>query len=186
VKGDIEKSSRIFRDPDYQRTFPNYLQEQIERIEESVTLAKVELGDSVTLIDENPIRVLECAIHLARMLKDSRYEANIRFGGDVGHIEINENHQTSTLRGLSVIRAARIEPHVQPGKIVVSGDFRDTALKDFGDARMKFRRVSRNQLPRLPHESGRFNFAKSENGADAEQAIWTSVYYVTMRPTPSM
>lgn len=177
LKGDVEKYSRLNRNPD------RYLQfdEEFDRVcmaqAAGLAYGEVSGGDSVTLVDPNPRKLILCAQRINVAMGESVFKVALRFGGACGRVDFISGYGgVGKPAGVPLNDAARIEPHVKPGRIFVSHAFVEQARHMLGAKALKTRRVTARQMPKLPYEKRQFNFAKPGSG---EPAVWKEVFAIS-------
>jgi class 3 adenylate cyclase len=120
----------------------------------------------VLLVDPNPRRVVMAALALRQRLLRSAYGCDIRFGGDAGFVEVSgEGADARARTGLSLMVAARLEPHGAPGTILVTGQFVDAWRDLLGASGLYARPVEPHEVPELRESDGRFDLAKPSGEA---------------------
>jgi class 3 adenylate cyclase len=135
-------------------------------------------GDSLTLIDANPIKLLQAARNIQRELGRSEFGAQLRFAGDAGFVEIADGPRQREPYGMALQNAARLEPHVESGQIYVTDDFIRHVEEDRGK-RLPFDFVTLgpDDLRNLTCKDGLFDIAKS----GSEAPIMTAIHRVDFR-----
>lgn len=176
AKGDLKGYNKIMRDPDLSRAFPEFLKETVEKSCDRIRYFKLEQGDSLLICDENPSDVIDAIDAINSRVAEHYPGQSMRFGGSAGYVEI----QDDAVSGLAILEAARVEPHVPPGKVLVTGAFKD-AVRALGFKNLEIQAVQPADVPELREENGRFNFAKS----DKEEPLWRELFHVS-RTQPSL
>jgi hypothetical protein len=170
LKGDVAGSSAFMRNPDAQKAFEEYLAEIIDDHAGDLDYTKIESGDSLKLVNKNPIKLIYTARTLNRLLRESPFELEIRFGGDAGYIttELNteSNGSKDGIWGEAVLRSARLEPYARAGEVYVTGRFFEEFRKQYRKLNeFTFVKCGPEDMNTLASSSldcidGRFNLAK--------------------------
>ena len=161
LKGDVRGLGAILQDPVAGASFPGFIAEAVAECGRDLAVAYASDGDAVLLIDPNPRLVVMAALALRQRLLRSAYGCDIRFGGDAGFVEITGEAPDARARtGLALVVAARLEPHAQPGAILVTGQFVDAWRDLLGASGLRARAVEPDEVPALRESAGRFDLAK--------------------------
>jgi class 3 adenylate cyclase len=135
-------------------------------------------GDSLLLIDANPIKLLQAARNVQRDLGRSEFGSQLRFAGDAGFVEISVGTKQNEPYGMAIQNAARLEPHVASGQIYVTEEFMHHAGEERGKhSPFGFVRLGPEDLKNLTWNDGLFDIAK----AGGEDPILTAIYRVDFR-----
>jgi class 3 adenylate cyclase len=135
-------------------------------------------GDSLLLIDANPIKLLQAARNIQRDLGRSEFGAQLRFAGDAGFVEIVAGPRQNEPYGLALQNAARLEPHVESGQIYVTDDFIRHVEEDRGKhLPFDFVALGADDLKNLTCKDGLFDISK----AGGEDPILTAIHRVDFR-----
>ncbi len=86
-------------------------------------LAEVIEGDSILLADESPRAILKVTKRIMEDLYEAPGNPELRVAIDCGAVELHSGRRLVTT-GTPFRVAARLEPHVAPGQIWVTGDFK--------------------------------------------------------------
>jgi class 3 adenylate cyclase len=87
-------------------------------------LAEVVEGDSLVIADENPRTILKVAKRIMQDLYEAPGNPELRVAIDCGAVEMHPGRRLVTT-GTPFRVAARLEPHVAPGQIWVTEEFKD-------------------------------------------------------------
>ena len=178
LKGDVKGHSVNMRDGLRTKAFATVFDAIVAEFGSRLDLAERSQGDSLLLIDANPVKLLQAARNIQRDLARSEFGAQLRIAGDAGFVEIAAGARQKEPYGMALQNSARLEPHVESGQIYVTEDF----VRHFEDDRGKhlpfdFARLGPEDLKNLPWMDGLFDIAK----AGREDAILTAVYRVEFR-----
>jgi hypothetical protein len=170
AKGDLKGYSKVMRDADLSKAIPDFLSQTIELSCGRIRHSRLEQGDSILLCDESPFDVLDAIDAINKRIEDHYPKLAMRFAGSAGYIEFDEGN----VSGLAILEAARVEPHVPPGRFFITGEFRD-AIRSLGLRNLQMDLVKPSEMPNLPEENGKFNFAKSGK----EEPLWRELYSIS-------
>jgi class 3 adenylate cyclase len=175
LKGDVKGYSAIMRDGVRNKAFNEVFDAIVSEFGTALDYAQKSQGDSLLLIDANPVKVLTAAQNIQRDLRRSEFRSEIRFAGDAGFVDIAGDTHEKQLYGMAIQNAARLEPHVAPGHIYVTEEFRRRLEEGFGK-QLPFGLVTvgPEDLKELETKEGLFNIAK--RGGEAE--ILTAIYRI--------
>jgi class 3 adenylate cyclase len=141
-------------------------------------LAERSQGDSLLLIDANPIKLLQAARNIQRGLGRSEFGAQLRFAGDAGVVEIADGPRQKEPYGMALQNAARLEPHVESGQIYVTDDFiRHVEAERGKHLPFDFVTLGPDDLKNVAWKDGRFDIAKG----GGEDPILTAIHRVDFR-----
>ena len=168
------------RNPDLSKSFPDFLRDAVDKCCERIHYSKLEQGDSLALCDENPFQILHAVKNINKKITEQYPDFEMRFAGSAGYVEFGDEH--SGVSGLAILEAARVEPHVPPGRVLVTGEFKAEIQRSFGIKNVQIDPVGASDLPHLRHENGRFNIAKSEK----EEPLWRELFYLSLRENSAL
>jgi len=174
AKGDLKGYGAVMRNPDMANAFPSFLKETVDSSCRKIRYSKVEGGDSILLCDESPSDILDAIDGINARIKDHYPGQAMRFGGSAGYIEFTKDE----VKGLAILEAARVEPHVPPGRFVVTGEFRE-AIQSLRLRNLELSPVGSDDVAHLREENRKFNVAK-----ETEEPLWRELLYVA-RSQPS-
>jgi len=173
LKGDVRGAGAILQDPVAGTSFPTFFLEAVADAGRNLVLAQASNGDAAVLIDPNPRHVVTAALALRQRLRQSAYDCDIRFGGDAGFVEIvGEGPGAQARTGLALLVAARLEPHVTPGAIVITGQFVEAWRDLLGGGGLRARAIEPHEVPLLRERDGRFDLAKPGGEAPMLRRLW--------------
>lgn len=180
VKGDVVGYSSIMDNQAKNRAFNKIVGELIKEIKPHLAVCQWQEGDSFLFLDRDPIKLLRYTKRFQRDLERSEMNAKVRFGGDAGFVDVESAAEDKSIKllGASVQRAARLEPHTQPGEIFVTGDFYKRYKEQLGKRKREeftFSSLSPNDIDGLPFEKGKFDIRKKES----EGTIAIEIFKVT-------
>ena len=113
------------------QTFDRFWRDLFRQFTRDLDYANIASGDSLTLADRSPARVLRAARSLTGQLSASGYRLQIRFGAHSGFWRLSpdlEGIQHPEISDIVVV-AARTEPLAKPGDILLSQQFVDDARR---------------------------------------------------------
>jgi hypothetical protein len=178
LKGDVKGHSANMRDGVRNKAFSSVFDSIVSEFGSRLDHAERSQGDSLLLVDANPIKLLQAARNIQRDLGRSEFGSQLRFAGDAGVVEIAVGTKQKELYGMAVQNAARLEPHVASGQIYVTEEF----MRHVGGDRGKhlpfcFVRLGPDDLKNLTWNDGLFDIAK----AGGEDPILTAIHRVDFR-----
>jgi hypothetical protein len=178
LQGDVKGHSVNMRDGLRTKAFTTVFDAIVAEFGSRLDLAERSQGDSLLLIDANPVKLLQAARNIQRDLARSEFGAQLRIAGDAGFVEIAAGARQKEPYGMALQNSARLEPHVESGQIYVTEDF----VRHFEEDRGKhlpfdFARLGPEDLKNLPWMDGLFDIAK----AGGEEAILTAIHRVDFR-----
>jgi class 3 adenylate cyclase len=178
LKGDVKGHSENMRDGLRTKAFAAVFDSIVSEFGARLDHAERSQGDSLLLIDANPIKLLQAARNIQRDLGRSEFGSQLRFAGDAGFIEIAVGPRQTEPYGIALQNTARLEPHVEPGQIYVTEEFVRHVEEDRGNhLPFDFVRLGPEDLKNLPWNDGLFDIAK----AGGEAPILTAIYRVDFR-----
>lgn len=178
LQGDVKGHSATMRDGLRTRAFATVFDAIVSEFAAKLDHAERSQGDSLTLIDANPVKLLQAARNIQRELGRSEFGAQLRFGGDAGFVEIAEGPRQREPYGMALQNAARLEPHVESGQIYVTDDFIRHVEEDRGKhLPFDFVTLGPDDVKNLAWRDGRFDIAKSSG----EDPILTAIHRVDFR-----
>lgn len=165
AKGDVQGFSAIMSDNDkYARFLDNFKGIAIEAVGNSFW--KVEGGDSLLLLHENPLELINICTSINEQLRE-QFEHQICFGLDVGYIERKTNGE---LQGGALRRAARLEQAIKSEGLFLTEDYINE-MKHLSILDETLKRLRPTDLRYLNATNGKFDLSK-----DGEEEIWTSIW----------
>ena len=123
LKGDVKGHSVNMRDGLRTKAFAAVFDSIVAEFGARLDHAERSQGDSLLLIDANPIKLLQAARNIQRDLGRSEFGAQLRIAGDAGFVEIAVGPRQKEPYGMALQNAARLEPHVESGQIYVTEEF---------------------------------------------------------------
>lgn len=166
VKGDVVGYSEVMQNADVADVFPKRFSEMVEEEVGALLHCEIIAGDSLILIDRNPLIVLRSAKKILARMKTSIFEKALRFGGDAGVVRYEtENRKIINLRGGALRTAARLEAIGAPEWILVTDRFVKNAMSFTING--QFREIGGSELPNARIIGDMFNLAKN----DSEEGI---------------
>ncbi len=181
LKGDVRGHSETMRDGLRTKAFAAVFDGIVSAFGSRLAHAERSQGDSLLLIDDNPIKLLLAARNIQRDLGRSEFASQLRFAGDAGFVEIAVGPRQAEPYGIALQNAARLEPHVEPTAIYVTEEFVRHVTEDRGNhLPFDFVRLGPEDLRNLPWQDGLFDISK----AGGEPAILTAVYRVNFHRAP--
>ena len=130
ARGDIVLFNEVMKDADLRSTYPVWFEKMVRSECRDAGFCKVEHGDSVLIIDQNPKRILSCIRRITRSLRDHAFPRTIRFGIASGIIDFYATAGGREPLGLALRLAARIEPRAPDGCILATKDFAEQVNPD--------------------------------------------------------
>jgi len=178
LKGDVRGHSANMRDGLRTKAFAMIFDSIVSEFGARLDHAERSQGDSLLLIDANPIKLLQAARNMQRDLGRSEFGAQLRIAGDAGFVEIAVGPRQKEPYGLAIKNAARLEPHVESGQIYVTEEFVRHVEEERGkQLPFDFVRLEPDDLKNLTWIDGLFDIAK----AGGEEAILTAIHRVDFR-----
>jgi class 3 adenylate cyclase len=131
-------------------------------------VAETGAGDSLLIVHDDPIALAQAARHIMDEVYRTPHQPRLRVALHYGDVEVQgsvEDDRRTVLGGSALLCAARVEPHVQPGQIWVTDEFRQALSQ-----RPSLWRTSE---VRAPDGGERFNVRKDGR---AEPDLWVRLY----------
>jgi class 3 adenylate cyclase len=103
------------------------LEEAVRNWAHGVVAAEARAGDAVWVIDDDPVALARVARHLIDEVYRAPGQPRLRIALHYGEVQTRRQASDGSLAivgGDGVLCAARIEPHVEPGQVWVSEEFR--------------------------------------------------------------
>jgi class 3 adenylate cyclase len=174
LKGDIKGYTAIMRDAPKNRAFNEMFDSTIAEFGGVLDYAKKSEGDSLLLVDTNPAKLLQAAQNISRDVHRSEFQCEMRFGGDAGFVDIERSSDPVGLFGMAIQSAARLEPHVEPGAVFVTDEFKFRVGEDTDRKfAFTFEALGPESISKLDWNDGQFNIAKS-----SEDPIYSAIWRV--------
>ncbi|MBI2740866.1 MAG: hypothetical protein HYX38_30570 [Rhodospirillales bacterium] len=178
LQGDVKGHSATMRDGLRTKAFATVFDSIVSEFGARLDHAERSQGDSLLLIDANPIKLLQAARNIQRDLGRSEFGAQLRFAGDAGFVEIAEGPRQKEPYGMALQNAARLEPHVESGRIYVTDQFVRHVEEDRGNhLPFDFVALGPDDLNHLTCKDGLFDIAKG----GGEAPILTAIHRVDFR-----
>src|SRR5262245_24796714 len=178
LQGDVKGHSVNMRDGLRTKAFATVFDSIVSEFGARLDHAERSQGDSLTLIDANPIKLLQAARSIQRELGRSEFGAQLRFAGDAGFVEIVAGPRQNEPYGLALQNAARLEPHVESGQIYVTDDFIRHVEEDRGKhLPFDFVTLGPDDVRNVACKDGLFDIAKG----GGEVPILTGIHRVDFR-----
>ena len=142
------------------------LEEAVRMSAKDAVCAETGAGDAVLVIHDDPVALARSARHLVDEVYGAPGQARLRVALHHGQVLTRRRESdgaTAVAGGEAVLCAVRVEPHVEPGQIWVTEEFRDQLT----------RRPSlwRTSPVALPGGEERFNARKGD-----EPDLWVRLY----------
>jgi hypothetical protein len=178
LQGDVKGHSATMRDGLRTKAFATVFDSIVSEFGARLDHAERSQGDSLLLIDANPIKLLQAARNIQRDLGRSEFGAQLRFAGDAGFVEIADGPRQKEPYGMALQNAARLEPHVESGRIYVTDQFIRHVEEDRGKhLPFDFVALGPADLEHLACVDGLFDIAKG----GGEEPILTAIHRVDFR-----
>ena len=178
LQGDVRGHSATMRDGLRTKAFAAVFDAIVAEFGARLEYTERSQGDSLLLIDANPIKLLQVARNIQRELGRSEFGAQLRFAGDAGFVEIADGPRHKEPYGMALQNSARLEPHVEPARIYVTDQFVRHVEEDRGKhLPFDFVALGPDNLKNLLWKDGQFDIAKSSG----EDPILTAIHRVDFR-----
>lgn len=139
VKGDVKGFSKICAEENKATEFDKYIRKSLREVSQGIDYSEVSGGDSVLMVDKNPVSVISAASELAIKLENSEFNCQMRFGAHAGFISIVAENGVKRLQGGYALRtAARLEQAGIPGIVLASDQFLEAMQAQFENTIFKF------------------------------------------------
>src|SRR5258708_11045723 len=163
IKADVVGYSWILADNEQSRSFTEYFHRLVNTASVRLNSHKIEGGDTIILVDQNPANLVVAIRQIARDLRSGKYKAELRAGAEFGVTDV---------AGGPVFRtAARLETVSMPGVLCATREFRDEVNSI--DGRIGFDPGrSLNSLANLEWRGQAVNIRKSEGDPDLFKEIF--------------
>jgi class 3 adenylate cyclase len=167
LKGDIQGFGTLMR-AGADEPVRKALEEAVMRNTEGAVCVEAGAGDSVLVAHEDPTALAQIARHLIDEVYGAPGQPRLRVALHYGPVHVREQagHRPPTIGGgEAILLATRVEPHVDPGQIWATEEFREQLL----------RRPSlwRTTPMSGPEGADRFNVRK---GGGDEPDLWVRLY----------
>jgi class 3 adenylate cyclase len=143
------------------------LEDGVKKWAEGAIITETRGGDAIMIVHDDPVALAQ----MARQIMDDVYQApgqpRLRMALHFGEIQTRQrvgDLETVIAGGDAILCAARVEPHVEPGQIWATEEFRDELAR-----RPSLWRTS----PIAGPAGGRFN-VKKEGGSEPD--LWVRLY----------
>ncbi len=156
---DLVGYSRIMADPALALVFQGDVQRILDDCCERIDHYEVEKGDTLTLIDRNPVNLRDAVLRVAGRLRASDYAAELRVGADFG-VLVDAVGGAGGLVGMPLRTAARLEPHAKVDTMAMTAEFVE-AVREI-DPGFRCEEV-KGHLGDLRREGGLFDLRKSDS-----------------------
>jgi class 3 adenylate cyclase len=144
------------------------LDEAVNRWAQGAVAAEARAGDAVLIVHDDPIALAQTARHILDEVYQAPGQPRLRIALHYGevHTRRGESDESSIISGgEAILCATRVEPHVEPGQIWATEEFRQQLLQKPSLWRT-------TPVPR-PDGGDRFNVRKE---AEAEPDLWVRLY----------
>jgi hypothetical protein len=175
ARGDIVSFNEVMKDADLRSTYPVWFEKMVQSECRDAGFCKVEHGDSVLIIDQNPKRILSYVRRITRALKDHAFPRTIRFGIASGIIDFYAATGGREPLGLALRLAARIEPRAPDGCILATKDFAEQVNPD-REIAAGFALATEKTVPALSYVGTQAVVQKDETGRDPPELheLWVA------------
>ena len=167
LQGDVKGHSVNMRDGLRTKAFATVFDVIVAEFGSRLDLAERSQGDSLLLIDANPVKLLQAARNIQRDLARSEFGAQLRIAGDAGFVEIAAEARQKEPYGMALQNSARLEPHVELRTDIRHRRFRPSLRGRQGQApalRLCPPRARRAQEPPLDGWSFRYRQGRRRRG----------------------
>jgi len=175
ARGDIVLFNEVMKDADLRSTYPVWFERMVRAECRDAGHCKVEHGDTVLIIDQNPKRILGCIRRIARALRDHAFPRSIRFGIASGIIDFYATRDGREPLGLALRLAARLEPRAPDGCILATRDFAEQVNPD-REIAAGFVPATEATAPRLSFVGAKAVVQKDDSGRDPPELheLWVA------------
>jgi class 3 adenylate cyclase len=143
------------------------LEDGVKKWAQGAIITETRGGDAIMIVHDDPVGLAQ----MARQIMDDVYQAagqpRLRMALHFGEVQTRQRAgdlETVIAGGDAILCAARVEPHVEPGQIWATEEFRDELAR-----RPSLWRAS----PIAGPAGGRFN-VKKEGGSEPD--LWVRLY----------
>jgi class 3 adenylate cyclase len=164
-------------DADLFRGFVQDFRKVVHKHCQSLEFFEVIQGDSLALVDRNPINLISAIQKIAYDLWTGPYQAKLRVGCDYGIMVpmTLDGGTNGPPMGMAYRTAARLEGLGEPDTIIMTEEFL-TELRNINSA-VAYRELHDLPSAALPSQNGLFNIKKN-NATDPD--MWKRLYYLRM------
>jgi hypothetical protein len=175
ARGDIVLFNEVMKDADLRSTYPVWFEKMVRSECRDAGFCKVDQGDSVLIIDQNPKRILSYIRRIARALRDHAFPRRIRFGIASGIIDYYATSVGREPLGLALRLAARIEPRAPEGCILATKDFAEQVNPD-RELAAGFALATEQSVPTLGYVGTQAVVQKDETGREPPELheLWVA------------
>jgi class 3 adenylate cyclase len=131
-------------------------------------VAETGAGDSVLVVHEDPVFLAQAARHIMDEVYQATGQPRLRIALHYGEVQLEpctSNEPPAIIGGSAILCASRVEPHVAPGQIWATEEFRQVLVE-----RPSLWRTTQISAP---DGGDRFNVKKEER---AEPDLWVKLY----------
>ncbi|HTL75867.1 MAG TPA: hypothetical protein VL654_06065 [Casimicrobiaceae bacterium] len=143
------------------------LEEAVRHWSRRAVVAETEGGDSVLIVHEDPVFLAQAARHIMDDVYQATGQPRLRIALHYGDVQLQKvaGDKPAIAGGSAILCASRVEPHVEPGQIWATGEFRQVLVE----------RPSLWRTTELatPDGSNRFNVKKEGR---EEPDLWVRLY----------
>jgi len=103
------------------------LEEAVRHWTLRAVFTEIGAGDSVLIVHEDPVFLAQAARHIMDDVYQATNQPRLRIALHYGEVQLQPSIGTeppTVVGGSGILCASRVEPHVQPGQIWVTEDFR--------------------------------------------------------------
>ena len=144
------------------------LQEAVGHWSRNAIFAEANGGDSLLIVHEDPVELAQTARNIMDEVYRATHQPRLRIALHYGEVEMhpgNDDAPAEVLGGSAILCASRIEPHVVPGQIWTTEEFRQVLA-----TRPSLWRTSEVASPEGAEQ---FNVRKEGRG---EPDLWVRLY----------
>jgi class 3 adenylate cyclase len=103
------------------------LEDAVRHWARRAVVAETSAGDSVLIIHEDPVALAQTARHIVDEVYQATGQPLLRMALHFGEVQLQpgaEDEPPTIVGGDAILTAARVEPHVSPGQIWATDEFR--------------------------------------------------------------
>jgi class 3 adenylate cyclase len=144
------------------------LEEAVKKWAQGAVCAETRAGDSVLIVHDNPVALAQAGRHIIDEVYQAPSQPRLRLALHYGEVLIRRregDEAVVVVGGEAVLCAARVEPHVQPGQIWTTEEFREQLVRQPS--------LWRTTPAPGPGGSERFNVKKE---GETEPDLWVRLY----------
>ena len=144
------------------------LEDAVRQWARRAVVAQTTAGDSVLIVHEDPVALAQTARHIVDEVYRATGQPLLRMALHYGDVQLQagvDDEPPTIVGGTAILTAARVEPHVSPGQIWATEEFREVLMQ----------RPSLWRTNHVPAPDGGELFNVKKDGR-SEPDLWVKLY----------